>query len=134
MRQLTSSPTGTRSLPTPGRTVRLPPLNQPAPAARRRKLRSLLLWALLHFMIVLTLGGLIFFSSHVPPKAVNLDGLIRALVWIENILLAPRKALLWLWPGESTPPGLGFLLTLVNSLAWGAVLAWTRAFWRKATT
>ena len=64
----------------------------------------------------------------------NLDAVVTALVAVENVLLGPRKILLWLWPGESTPRGLGLLVTVLNSLLWSLALAGARSLWRKATT
>lgn len=109
----------------------LPP---PSPSSHRRFLRSVLFFALLHWLALLGLMGLIFFASHVPPKAVNLDGFIGILVNFENVLVAPRKVLLWLWPFETTPAGFGLLLTVFNSGMWGGGLALARSFWIKATT
>ncbi len=89
---------------------------------------------MLHYLVVLGLAGLIFLASHLPPKVISLDPLIEGLVATENVLLAPRKALLWLWPWETTPAGLGLALTMINSLVWGLALAVGKAFWKKATT
>jgi hypothetical protein len=101
--------------------------------AGRRALKRILLFALLHYLVLNCLGGLIFVVIHIPPKAVNLDGLLSALVFVEDILVAPRKLLLWLWPWETTPSGFGLVLTLINSLIWGVALAAGRSAWRKAT-
>jgi len=109
-------------------------LNRPSPSPRRRFLKRVLLFALLHYLVVLGLTGLIFLASHLPPKVIGLDPIIEGLVAAENVLLAARKALLWLWPWETTPAGLGLALTLINSLVWGLVLAAGKGFWRKATT
>jgi len=95
--------------------------------------KSALLFALLHFLVLLALSGLIFLMNHIPPKAVNLDSLILFLVSVEWLLEGPRKFLLWLWPGESTPRGLGLGLTVVNSLVWGVTLAALRWLWRRLT-
>jgi len=97
----------------------------------RSMLRPVLLFALLHYGVVLSLAGLIFLASHVPPKAINLDGLVLALFQTETVLTAPRKFLLWLWPGESTPALLSFFTTVLNSLLWGFALASLRRLWRK---
>jgi len=73
-------------------------------------------------------------ASHIPPKAVNLDGVIDILVHVEDILVLPRSFILKIWPWEYTPRGLGFCLTIFNSAVWGAALAGLRNFWRRATT
>ncbi len=92
-----------------------------------------MLFALLHYLGLAGLSGLIFLVIHLPPKAVNLDALISALVFLENILVAPRKLLLWSYPWESAPAGLGLVLTVINSLTWGLALATLKTLWRKAT-
>ena len=100
----------------------------------RRLLKLVVLFALLQYAVQLSLGGIIFLLSHVPPKAVNLDGLVLALVRVEDLLVTPRRLLLRLWPGETTPGGLGLCLTILNSLVWGCSLAGLRLLWRKLTT
>ena len=77
-------------------------------------------------------SGLIFMAAHIPPKAVNLDGMIDILVRVEDVLVFPRWLVLKSWPWEHTPGGLGFFLTIFNSAVWGAALAGLRNFWRKA--
>lgn len=84
-------------------------------------------------MVLKCVGGIIFFTQHVPPKVVNLDGVIGAIVHVEDVLVFPRWVLLKLWPWETTPRGFGLALTVLNSLAWGAALAAARNFWRRAT-
>jgi hypothetical protein len=88
-------------------------------------------FGLLHYLVLLILSGLIFFASHVPPKAANLDGAILGLFQVENVLTAPRKFLLWLVPGETTPGLLGLGTAVLNSLIWGVALASGRALWIK---
>ena len=100
---------------------------------KRPFVKSSLLFALLHFLILLGVSGLIFFASHLPPKAINLDGLILFLAGVEQVVEAPRKFLLWLWPGEATPRGLGLALTVINSLVWGVALAALKRLWRGLT-
>ena len=72
-------------------------------------------------------------AAHIPPKAVNLDGVIEILVHIEDVLVFPRWLVLKCWPWEHTPGGLGLFLAIFNSTSWGLVLAGLRNFWRKAT-
>ena len=108
-------------------------LNPSNSSPRRRFLKRVLWFAALHYIVVLALAGIIFLAIHLPPKAIHLDPVIEGLVAIENILLAPRKALLWLWPWEATPTGLGLVASLLNSLSWGVLLANGSAFWKKVT-
>lgn len=57
-------------------------------------LKLVLLFAVLHYVVLLALSGLILLVERVPPKAVNLDGVITALVAVETMLVAPRKIVL----------------------------------------
>lgn len=99
----------------------------------RRFFKLVILFALLHYLFLISLAGVIYLVSHVPPKAVNLDGLILALARVEDFLVAPRRMFLSLWPGESTPRGLAWLLTALNSVLWGFGLASLKIVWRKLT-
>ena len=94
--------------------------------------KRVVLLAILHYLLFISLDGVIFFVSHIPPKAVNLDGPIRALQWVYEILRAPRALLRWLWPGEHTPSLLNWALTALNSLIWGLALAGLKCSWSKA--
>jgi len=98
-------------------------------AALKSRAVQIVAFALLHYLVLLVISGLIFFSSHVPPKAANLDTAILGLLQVENVLTAPRKFLLWLAPGETTPGLLSLGTSVLNSLMWGVVLATARAFW-----
>jgi hypothetical protein len=107
-------------------------LKKTEPTPRRGLLKQVFWFALLHFVILQALAGLIFMAAHIPPRAVNLDGVIDILVRIEDVLVFPRWLVLKLWPWEHTPRGLGLFLTIFNSAVWGAALAGLRNFWRKA--
>ena len=91
-----------------------------------------MLFAVLHYVVLLGVGGLIFLAGHVPPKAVNLDAAISGMVAVETVLEAPRKVVLKLWPWETTPSGFGTILSLINSLTWGLLLAGIRVAWQRA--
>jgi membrane protein YdbS with pleckstrin-like domain len=108
-------------------------LNEPTPSLRRRLLKQMFWFAVLHFVVLKIVAGIIFFAQHVPPKAVNLDGVIAIIVLVEDVLVFPRWLVLKLWPWETTPAGLGLALTIFNSAVWGAALAGLRNFWRKVT-
>jgi hypothetical protein len=84
----------------------------------RRTVTQVLVFAVLYFLVLELLDGLIFLLSHVPPKAANLDGLILKFYAVERLLAAPRGFLRSLWPWESTPPGFNILLTILNCLLW----------------
>lgn len=94
--------------------------------------KQVVLFAVLHYLVFISLEGVIFLLSHVPPKAVNLDGLVVTLFNAERILAAPRALLRWLWPSEHTPSLLNWALTALNSLVWGLALAGLKCFWSKA--
>src|SRR5436309_6480806 len=66
------------------------PVTGPEPSSRRRLFKAVFWFALLHFVILQAFGGLIFMAAHIPPKAVNLDGVIDILVRIEDVLVFPR--------------------------------------------
>ncbi len=108
-----------------------PRLENESTSRRRRLAVQVLLMALLHFAALLGVSGLVFLASHIPPKTVDLDALINLLVAVENVLVAPRKAVLWLW--ERTLVYLGLVLTCFNSLAWGLALTGIKMCWRKLT-
>ena len=99
----------------------------------RRLLKSVLWFALLHYLAALCLAGIIFLVSHVPPKAVNLDGLMVILHAGQSVLAGPRKLLLWAYPGEATPGWLGPVSTVLNSLVWGVALSGAKLAWRTVT-
>jgi len=98
-----------------------------------RKLRpgQILLFALIHYVLLLALAGLIFLIIHIPPKAVSLDSLILVLSQVETVLTAPRRLFIWLWPGEATSRILIFCAVVLNSLAWGLALASLKLGWAK---
>jgi hypothetical protein len=110
----------------------MPPVNQPVSPARLQSLKVALLFAVVHYVVLLGVSGLIFLAGHIPPKAVNLDAVITGMVAVETALVAPRKCLLWLWPWETTPSGFGLALTVINSLVWGLVLSTIRLWWQRA--
>ena len=92
-------------------------------------IRRVVLYALLYYVLLLALNAVIFLLSHIPPKAVNLDFLILKFGEVERILLWPRSLLRRLWPGESTPTALNYLLSGLNCLLWGLALSGLKTFW-----
>lgn len=99
--------------------------------ALRRFVKEALLFGVLHYIALLCLAGIVFLLSHVPPKAVNLDALILRLVDVEDVLTAPRRLVLGLWPWQFTPRGARLFLVVFNSAVWGVCLAAARTAWRR---
>jgi len=97
--------------------------------SRSSTIRCLLLFAAAHYAILIALGGLIFLTSHLPSKVINLDAVTNVLVHIEDVLVVPRRLFFRVWPSENTPRFFGVILTLANSLCWGAILATVQS-WR----
>ena len=95
-------------------------------------IRRVVLYALLYYVVLLALDAVIFLLSHIPPKAVNLDFLILKFGGVESLLLWPRSLLRRLWPGESTPTALNYLLSALNCLLWGLALAGLKTLWTQA--
>jgi len=98
---------------------------------KKNLLIPIVAFSLLHYLVLISLAGIIFLASHVPPKAAHLDGLILVLFQAESVLSAPRKFLLWLAPGETTPVLLSLSTAVLNSLIWGIALAAGRSLWVK---
>ena len=103
-----------------------------APVILAPWIKQVLKFGLLYYLVLLVLHGVIFMVGHIPPAAVNLDGLVLGLYRVEHVLAAPRFMLRRLWPGETTPALLSLLLTILNCLIWGITLAGLNALWKKA--
>lgn len=84
-------------------------------------------WAVTYWLAVQLLRGAAFLFSHLPPSLLPTDPLVIGLLWIERAMLLPRRLLIALWPGESTPGWLLVLSMIANSLAFGwLILAFRR--------
>ncbi len=99
--------------------------------ARRRFVKLSVVLGVCHYFASLLIDGLIFFISRIPPKAVNLDGLILVLLKAHQVLHGPQLFLEWLWPFEYTPPLFGLALTILNSAIWGVALAFLKIALRR---
>ncbi len=97
---------------------------------RKKWLRQVAVFALLYLVVALGLDAVIFLLSHIPPTAINLDGVILRLGDLAKVLVWPRLVLRRLWPGESTPLVFNYLLPLVNCLVWALALTGVRSVWR----
>jgi hypothetical protein len=98
----------------------------------RTFIQRVLLFAFFYYAFFLALDALIFLLSHVPPSAANLDSLILSLGEVEAFLTWPRLFMRYLWPGESTPTALKYLLPFLNCLIWGLLLAGLKELWNRA--
>lgn len=90
---------------------------------QRRFVRLTIAWAAAHFVVLLLLQLLAYLATGVPPKLANIDGFIVALTRIQEVLLVFRTALRAIWPGDFVPLPIHYLFAIVNSFAWGAVIA-----------
>jgi hypothetical protein len=88
------------------------------------------LFALAHFFALVLLDNFIFLLSHLPPQVLHFDALILALTGVERVLTAPRWLLRHVWLSERTPAVLNWLLVVLNSLIWGAVLNALASWWK----
>ena len=95
----------------------------------RRFMRQVVFFALLYVLVALLLDGLIFFLSHIPPQAVNLDTVILVLGRAGRFLAWPRILLRHAWPGETTPLFFNYLGPVVSCLVWGLLLAGSKEIW-----
>jgi len=98
----------------------------------RRFLIRVTLFACLYYLVFLSVKGLIFLFSHVPPGSLNLSWAISLLGGIQHVLAWPRPLLRQLWPGESSPAMLNIFLQIVNCLLWGLALAGLKSFLARA--
>ena len=92
-----------------------------------RFLKQTALFALLFFVAWQCFNGVIFLLSHLPPGLVHLDWLLRGLGHLSRFFTWPRRFLRSLWPAETTPAALDYLLALLNWLLWGALAALWKA-------
>jgi len=85
-------------------------------------------WAVVHWLAVQLVRGAGFLFSHLPPSLLPTDPLVIGLLWIERVLLLPRRFMLALWPGESMPGWLLVVSMIANSLLFaGLILFFRRA-------
>ncbi|MGI8964596.1 MAG: hypothetical protein ACR2H1_00740 [Limisphaerales bacterium] len=94
----------------------------------KRFVQAAILFSALHYVVILSLEGLIFLGAHLPTRLVRLDNLILALTGLEKILVFPRVLMRRLWWSEITPGFLNLILLIVNSLIWGTALAAWRIY------
>jgi hypothetical protein len=89
---------------------------------RKRFVRRLLGIALLHYLIWLAFGGILFVFAALPVGGA-VDWLILPLTDLRGWLGFPRDWLRALWFSETTPRYLNPLLTILTSLSWGLTYA-----------
>ena len=101
-------------------------------AMNGRFFRQVLIFAIGYYLFLLLWGGIIFLLSHIPPPALNLDGLLLRMGPIQSALVWPRALLRKLWPGERTPAILNYILPVMNCLFWGLALAGLKKLLRRS--
>ncbi len=95
----------------------------PICAMNRRFVIRALLFAGLHYVVLVLLEGFIYLLSHLPTAVLRLDGLILALTRVEQVLVFPRWALHQVGISGWMPYSLNWVFTFLNSLTWGFLLA-----------
>jgi hypothetical protein len=97
----------------------------------RRFLTQMILFALLYYLVFLTLDGLIHLLSLVPPRAVNLNSLVLILFSLSTF--SPRQIFFCAGSGpvKAHPVFFNPLVTFSNCLVWGLALAGSRKLWIK---
>lgn len=108
----------------------MPPINPSVRPAWRAWLPRILLYAALHYLLLLVLESIVFLVAHIPPQLIDASPLVIGFTWLGLALNFPRMLLRHLWLSEVTPGWLNLLLIITNSLLFGAGwYAWRR--WRK---
>ena len=97
----------------------------------RSFLKFAILFALLHWLVLLGFEAGTFLLAHLPTSVLKLDFLILGLSRLIQVLRWPRLVLMAMLPGESTPGFLNLALTILNSLIWGVGLAGLKVVWAK---
>ena len=96
----------------------------------RQWLPRILLYAALHYLLLLILDSIVFLFIHFPPQLIDLSPVAIAITYLQQGLNLPRIVLRYLWFSEVTPSGLNFCLLVINSLTFGTLwYLWRR--WRK---
>jgi hypothetical protein len=89
----------------------------------RSFLKWTVLFAVLHYLVLLALSAGIFLLAHLPTSVLHLDVVIIGLTKVSQLLRGPRLLLMAVVPGETTPSLLNLVMTVINSLIWGVALA-----------
>ena len=96
----------------------------------RTWLPRLLLYAALHYLLLLILDSVVFLFAHFPPQLIDLSPVVIAISYVQQALNLPRILLRYVWLSEVTPGWLNLLLLILNSLVFGALwFAWRK--WRQ---
>jgi len=80
------------------------------------------MFAALFWLVYQALNGLIFLFGHLPPHWVHLDWPLRMLGLVCRALTFPRRILRHLWPSETSPAFVLWLLAALNWLLWGVLV------------
>ena len=83
-------------------------------------------WAFAHWFVLQLVRGAGFLFSHLPPSLLPTDPLVIGLLWIERAMLLPRRLMIAVWPGESTPGWLLVVSMAANSLLFAGLVLFVR--------
>src|SRR5262245_12700196 len=97
----------------------------------RSFLKFAVLFALLHYLVLLGLEGGTFLLAHLPTSVLRLDVVILGLTKLIHVLRWPRLVLTAMWPGETSPGFFNLALTILNSVVWGIGLAGLKSLWSR---
>lgn len=93
-------------------------------------LPQLLVYAALHYLLLLILDSVVFLFAHFPPQLIDLSPVVVGISYVQQALNFPRILLRHVWLSEVTPGWLNPALLVVNSLIFGALWHGWRC-WRK---
>src|SRR5262245_2721404 len=97
----------------------------------RSFLKFTILFAVLHYLVLLGLEGGTFLLAHLPTSVLHLDVVILGLTKLIQVLRWPRLLMTAMWPGEATPGFLNLVLTILNSVVWGIGLVGLKSLWSR---
>ena len=88
-------------------------------------------WGLAYYLALCLVDLALFLVAHLPGATNHFDGLLLGLTDLRLLLVWPKTALRALWWGETTPPLLTYLTTVLNVALWGTAIHFTRKTWKR---
>lgn len=84
-------------------------------------------WAAAHWLVLELLRFGMDLMTRLPLVGPHLDPAVAVLMWVEHVLVWPRRLLRPLWPGDAAPDWWLPLLVVVNSFVFAGLLQlWLR--------